>query len=152
MKKVYICSLYRGDTKTNVQNARKYCREAVKLGCVPIAPHLLFPQFMDDGNPEEREVAIEMDFELIDICAEVWVFGLNDPSEGMSEEIHWAEDAGIPVLDGFGMIGESEKRTMENFSDQEIIDELVRRAKDDRISIKVRADESGVNVDYAVEG
>ena len=58
----------------------------------------------------------------------------------------------MPVLDGFKMIGKSEKRTMEDFSGQEIIDELVRRAKSDRISIKVSADKSGVNVDFAVEG
>ena len=34
MKKVYICSPYRGDVETNVQNARKYCRAAVELGCL----------------------------------------------------------------------------------------------------------------------
>ena len=151
MKKVYICSPYRGDVETNVQNARKYCRAAVELSCLPIAPHLLFPQFLDDDNPRERERGMIIAHELIFMCDELWAFGLDNPSEGMGKEICWAEGAGVPVLDGFGMIGESEKRTMEDFSDQEIIDELVRRAKSDRISIKASADKSSVDVDFELE-
>ena len=90
--------------------------------------------------------------ELLSICDEVWVFGIDNLSEGMEKEVKWADSNAIPVMDGFDMISESEKRTMEDFSDQEIIDELVRRARDDRILIKVRADKSGINVDFAVEG
>ena len=105
MKKVYICSPYRGDVETNVQNARKYCRAAVELGCLPIAPHLLFPQFMNDDDPAERGVAIEMDFNLIGICDEIWAFGLDRPTEVMRAKIRWAEGTGVPVLDGFKMIG-----------------------------------------------
>ena len=83
---VYICSPYSGDIETNVQNARKYCRFAVDSGCVPIAPHLLFPQFMTDNNPTERELAIFMDIVLLTKCAELWVFGENI-SSGMKIEI-----------------------------------------------------------------
>ena len=151
MKKVYICSPYRGDTETNIENARKYCRAVVELGYLPIAPHLFFPQFMDDDNPEEREVAIEMDFELIDICAEVWVFGMNDPSEGMSEEIHWAEDAGIPVLDGLKMIGKNKKKsTIGDASDDELVGELLSRIRNGRIGIVAEAHQGGSNVRFEV--
>lgn len=151
MKKVYICSPYCGDIETNVQNARKYCRAAVEQGCLPIAPHLLFPQFMNDDNPSERRAAIKMGIDLISVCAEIWVFGLDHPTEGMSAEIQQANSRNIPVLDGFEMISENAKWTMEDFSDQEIIDELVRRVKNDRISVKVSADKSGVDVDFEVE-
>lgn len=150
MKKVYICSPYRGDTETNVQNARKYCRAAVELGCLPIAPHLLFPQFMDDEDQREHESAMGMACELLYMCDEIWVFGMNHPTVGMMQEINWAV-GNVQIRDGFKMIGEGGKRTLEVFSDQEIIDELVRRARDDRSSIKVRADSSGINVDFAVE-
>ena len=51
---VYICSPFSGDVETNVANARRYSRYAVDKGYIPIAPHLLFPQFLDDENPEER--------------------------------------------------------------------------------------------------
>ena len=47
---VYICSPYSGDVKTNTEKAKDYCRFAVEKGNVPIAPHLLFPQFMDEES------------------------------------------------------------------------------------------------------
>lgn len=72
---VYICSPYSGDTKKNIENARKYSRFAVDKHYLPIAPHLLFTQFMNDEIPEERETAIFMNFVLMSKCAEMWVFG-----------------------------------------------------------------------------
>lgn len=51
---VYICSPYSGDVEGNVAAARRYCRFAVDQGYIPIAPHLLFPQFLDDSDPKER--------------------------------------------------------------------------------------------------
>ena len=50
---VYICSPYAGDVERNVNMARVYSRFAVKNTCIPLAPHLLYPQFMDDGSPAE---------------------------------------------------------------------------------------------------
>lgn len=43
---VYICSPYAGDVERNVNMARVYSRFAVRNTCIPIAPHLLYPQFM----------------------------------------------------------------------------------------------------------
>lgn len=105
MKKVYICSPYRGDTETNVENARKYCRAAVELGCLPIAPHLLFPQFLDDDDIADRRRGMARAMELLFICDEVWVFGIGNMSEGMEKEVKWADSKSIPVMDGFDMIG-----------------------------------------------
>lgn len=93
---VYICSPYSGDTEANVQNARKYCRFAVDSGCVPIAPHLLFPQFMADDNPRERNLAMFMDIVLLSKCAELWAFGDNI-SDGMRIEISKAKRKGQPI-------------------------------------------------------
>ena len=31
---------------------------AVDAGYIPIAPHLLFPQFLDDNKPKERELGL----------------------------------------------------------------------------------------------
>ena len=48
---VYICSPFsHGDVKENVRNARHYCRYAVNNHAIPFAPHLLFPQFMNDSK------------------------------------------------------------------------------------------------------
>ena len=48
---VYICSPYAGDVESNTAAARRYSRFAVEAGYIPIAPHLLFPQFLDDSSP-----------------------------------------------------------------------------------------------------
>ena len=57
---VYICSPYAGDVERNVNMARVYSRFAVRNTCIPIAPHLLYPQFMDDSIQVERELALFM--------------------------------------------------------------------------------------------
>ncbi len=55
---VYICSPYAGDVTANVENARRYSRFAVDAGYIPIAPHLLFPQFLNDADPKERQLGL----------------------------------------------------------------------------------------------
>ena len=87
---VYICSPFSGDVETNVANARRYSRYAVDKGYIPIAPHLLFPQFLDDNNPEERELGLFFGNALMSKCAEVWVFG-SRISSGMETEIKRAK-------------------------------------------------------------
>lgn len=87
---VYICSPYSGNVDFNVTNARIYCKYAVDNKCIPIAPHLLFPQFMNDAEPTERELAMFMNMVLLSKCEELWVFG-NTISQGMGQEIAKAE-------------------------------------------------------------
>ena len=83
---VYICSPYTGDVDGNVAAARRYSRFAVERGYIPIAPHLLFPQFLNDGDPFERELGLYFGNVLMSKCAEVWVFG-SRISDGMAAEI-----------------------------------------------------------------
>ena len=87
---VDVCSPFSGNLESNVENTRRYCRFAVDSGFVPFAPHLLFPQFMYDEVPEERELALFMGIVMLTKCAELWVFG-ERISKGMSKEIHKAE-------------------------------------------------------------
>ena len=87
---VYICSPFSGDVKENKKKARTYSRFAVKKGYLPITPHLLFPQFLDDENPDEREIGLHMGLVLMTKCVEVWVFG-EKRSEGMKREIQKAK-------------------------------------------------------------
>ena len=42
---VYVCSPFSGDVEYNTEQARKYSRFAFENQTIPIAPHLLFPQF-----------------------------------------------------------------------------------------------------------
>ena len=92
---VYICSPFAGDVKKNVRKARLYSRLAVKRGYLPITPHLLFPQFLNDRDEFERKLGMKMGLVLMLKCREVWVFG--QPSAGMNTEIKRALLKGMPV-------------------------------------------------------
>ena len=96
MKRVFICSPYRGDVERNVKAARNHARMAAIIGYCPIAPHLLFPQFLNDRDPEERIMGITLGVEQMKMCDEVWVFG-SRISNGMGFELEKAKELGIPV-------------------------------------------------------
>lgn len=87
---VYICSPFAGDIEANVAAARRYSRFAVDEGYIPIAPHLLFPQFLNDADPQERELGLFFGNALMSKCSEVWVFG-SHISSGMEAEINRAK-------------------------------------------------------------
>ncbi|WP_322200565.1 DUF7768 domain-containing protein [Acutalibacter intestini] len=93
---VYICSPLSGNIAANQKNARRYCRFAVDSGCIPLAPHLYFPQFMDDGDGAERNLALFMDIVLLSKCDQLWAFG-ERVSKGMSMEIEKAKRKGQPI-------------------------------------------------------
>ena len=93
---VYVCSPFSGDIKGNTINARRYSKFAVDCGCIPVTPHLFFPQFMSDSDPAERELAIIMDLILLTKCTELWVFG-DTVSSGMEKEISKAKRKNMPI-------------------------------------------------------
>lgn len=97
MKYVYICSPYRGDVDYNVAKAQFYCQFATSQGMVPVAPHIYFTQFLDDDEPEERRLGLEMGLDMMKHCVELWAFGPR-LSEGMITEIETAEKLGIPIM------------------------------------------------------
>ncbi|MCL2857982.1 MAG: DUF4406 domain-containing protein [Oscillospiraceae bacterium] len=96
MKVVYVCSPLRGDVERNSQNARYYCQMSAGMGVVPLAPHAIFTQYLDDRKPEQREQGLAMGLELLLKCDELWWFG-SVVSEGMAAEIKLAKQSGIPI-------------------------------------------------------
>lgn len=90
---VYICSAFSGDVEGNTARARAYSRFAVDQGAIPIAPHLLLPQFMKEET--ERELAMFMDIAILSKCKELWVFG--EPTAGMQTEIAYAERKSMTI-------------------------------------------------------
>ena len=108
---VYICSPCRGDYDTNIDNAISYSRAAFTRGYIPITPHIYFTRFMNDENSKERSMAMDAGLQLLLMCSEMWVFGLDNPSEGMRAEIALAIRHGIPIKDGMAVI--SKKPTTE---------------------------------------
>ena len=84
---VYVCSPYRGDVEKNIDAARKYSRFTFEQKNIPITPHLLYPQFINDNDLFERNIAIhKINYVLIGLCKEMWVFG-DVITEGMEREI-----------------------------------------------------------------
>ena len=96
MKYVFICSPLSGDIEGNMDNARKYCALAIRRGFVPFAPHIYFPQFLDDSIPAERNIGLAAAKMWVSLCEEMWVFGPYI-SEGMSGEIELAKRSGISI-------------------------------------------------------
>lgn len=93
---IYICSPYAGDIQKNTDAARRYSKFAVDSGTIPFAPHLLFPQFLNEHDDYERELGIIMGLAILSKCAEVWVFGVQ-LSPGMWREVKKAKQKAIPV-------------------------------------------------------
>ena len=87
---VFICSPYAGEVEENIRAAKYYSRFAVDKGYIPIAPHLLFPQFLNDAAPNERQLGLFFGDALMSKCYEVWVFR-SSISAGMADEIKRAK-------------------------------------------------------------
>ncbi len=98
MKRIYLCSRYAGDTATNFALAERLCRQVIGGGA-PFAPHLLYPRFLDDRNPSERECGIACGLTFMEVCDEVWVYSGNGLSSGMRREVDHAIRLGRPVIE-----------------------------------------------------
>ena len=90
MRLVYISSPLRGDVERNIQRARDYCAYAASCGVIPLAPHTIFTQYLDDEQPEQREQGLRMGRDLMWRCDDLWVVG-STISSGMREEIELAK-------------------------------------------------------------
>lgn len=88
MPLVYICCPFSGDIEKNIERTKEYSRFAVDRGQIPVAPTLMYPQFMSDED--ERELAMFMDLVLLGKCDELWVFG-ETISSGMQRELDVAK-------------------------------------------------------------
>lgn len=88
-RKVYIASPYAGETERNRKEAIRYCRFAVAQGKQPVASHLMYPQFLANSDPAQRQLGMMFGQALLALCNEVWVFGSNI-TEGMQGEINEA--------------------------------------------------------------
>lgn len=106
LKKIFVCSPFRGigsteeAAKKNYQNnialAKGVCRYIADKGFIPYCPHLYFPRFLLDSDPDEREIGMIMGQSWLAQCSELWIIGRRI-SSGMEREIAKAEEWGITV-------------------------------------------------------
>ena len=97
LRLVYISSPLRGDVERNIQRARDYCAYAASCGVIPLAPHTIFTQYLDDEQPEQREQGLRMGRDLMWRCDDLWVVG-STISSGMREEIELAKKLYMPIF------------------------------------------------------
>ena len=95
MKKIFICSPLRWNTRTNIYMAEEYSRTVANFWDLPITPHIYFTRFLDDNLEREREIGISLGIELLKMCDEVNVYW--EPSEGMRREIKVAKELDIKI-------------------------------------------------------
>jgi hypothetical protein len=92
---VYICHPFAADPVGNAERVRRICEE-LKAECVPLAPHVMLPAYIDEAT--ERDLALQHCMRLVAACDEVRVYG--EPTEGMQLEIAEARRLGVPVVVG----------------------------------------------------
>lgn len=56
----------------------------------------MYPQFLNDKDPKERELGLLFGLALLKCCYEVWCFG-TDISAGMKQEIEEAKRLNKPI-------------------------------------------------------
>jgi len=100
VKRVFICSPYHGDIERNLEIARKLSRAVALQGHMPIAPHLLFPQFLDDNDDTQRDLAMAFCQELVLACDAIVVYTNGGISPGMRPEIDAAYALGKEFMSG----------------------------------------------------
>ena len=128
--RVYICSPYRpialnpilaaNELIENLRLAKDAAAFASLRGCEPIVPHLYYPQFLDDNDPTERALGMELGLKALRACDELWIISPRI-SSGMSAEIKEAQKCGIPVL-VFTSAGFREYRGTGDMTDNCMID------------------------------
>ena len=99
MNKIFICSPYRDNIQTNTGIALKAAKAVMKLGYIPIAPHLYFTRFLDENNQNERELGITCGIDLMQSCKEIWIIGKRI-TEGMKLELQAAQNLNLPIKKG----------------------------------------------------
>ena len=93
MKKVFICSARNGDPALDAARAQNFLLQAMHQDYAPFAPHLLYPQVLDEDR--ERGLGLMCALAFLQVCDELWVFG--EPTNGMQTEIAMALELKIPV-------------------------------------------------------
>jgi len=93
---VFICSPFAGDAERNLEKACCYSKYAVRQGAIPFAPHLIYPQFLNDNDKAQRDLGIFFGLVLMGKCDQLWVFGKRI-SSGMQTEISKAKKRGMPI-------------------------------------------------------
>ena len=98
MKKIFVCSQFKGDVLKNRERAQSYCRIVAMRGFLPIAPHAYFTYFLSDAVQGERDLGMLFSDALLEMCDGVLVIRLDlVVSDGMDHEMRIAKGCLKPI-------------------------------------------------------
>ena len=75
-RRVYICAPFDGRDTRSREKLWWYCQFAVEHSCVPVAPDMYYPEFMNtEFSEHQKELAGRFAIRDVLLCREIWVFG-----------------------------------------------------------------------------
>lgn len=97
MKRVFICSPYKGNTRLNLAYLRMCIRNSLSKGESPFAPHAMYTQALDDGIPHERQLGFNAGLVWLDCTPFIACYVDLGVSEGMQVELDRAAGLGWTI-------------------------------------------------------
>lgn len=97
MRRVVICSPWRGDTALHARYLDACLRDSYARGEAPIAAHAIGPRVLDDDDVVERMKGMRAGRAWIAAADAVAVYIDLGSSEGMRDEICYAASRRVPV-------------------------------------------------------
>lgn len=97
MRRVILVSPYAGDVDRNVAYAREAMLDCLRRGEAPFASHLLYPQALDDNDPESRALGLAAERAWIAVAEAMVVYQERGLSPGMTGAIAVALKAGLTI-------------------------------------------------------
>ena len=100
-KKVYVASPLSADTEferqRNILKAQSYEDTIAEIfSCRSVAPHGYLSYILDDSIPQERQMALNFDKQILQTCDALVLCG-DTITAGMLEEALYASRLGMPV-------------------------------------------------------
>jgi hypothetical protein len=96
MRRIVIISPFQGQQRKNTDYARRALLDSVRRGESPFAPHLLYPQILNE-KVKDREAGMVCGHAWIQIADAVAVYGDLGMSSGMLDDLAVAREAGLEV-------------------------------------------------------
>lgn len=97
--RVTIESPYAGDVDRNMIYLHRAMRDSCANGEAPLASHMLYTQFLDDSNAEERTVGIDCGLAWATHAEKMIFYTDYGISNGMHLALLFAKTNGIPTED-----------------------------------------------------
>lgn len=83
--------------EANLNYARACLLDSIRRGETPMASHLLYTQVLDDDDPGERALGMQLGFNFYEIASKVVFYVDYGESPGMRWARHLCEGRGIPT-------------------------------------------------------